>query len=92
MGRPCVPRGSDGPSLPPQTVLRIVALGLWDYIDNKVEVRPHAHPAGRPRVHPGSPARVGESRQRDLRAAPQRFCRGLLFPNRWESWKVCFEN
>lgn len=23
----------------PQTVLRIVALGIWDYIENKVEVR-----------------------------------------------------
>lgn len=37
----------------PQTVLRIVVLGIWDYIENKIEVKTRGCPNPLPR-HPGS--------------------------------------
>lgn len=40
------------PSL--QTVLRIVVLGIWDYIENKIEVKTSVHPPTPQPRHPGS--------------------------------------
>lgn len=37
----------------PQTVLRIVVLGIWDYIENKIEVRTRSSPSHQP-THPGA--------------------------------------
>lgn len=36
-------------ALSPQTVLRIVVLGIWDYIENKIEVKTRVRPEA-PRV------------------------------------------
>ena len=54
----------------PQTVLRIVVLGIWDYIENKIEVKTSV-PRTPPASHPGSwklslscPSQGGSHQQR----------------------------
>lgn len=62
----------------PQTVLRIVVLGIWDYIENKIEVRSSAHPQSQLPQMPGAvtvPSVLGW--ELVLGCCPHSQCRGL---------------